>query len=158
MGLNSDSRRSYALPMMLAAASTSTGKIIAGIVVLLIGLTLIVGVIWLLWRLVSWPFRARRRARPAGLGSDYEQMIRQQLRTRPPTGDGNPPYYPLPPDWQRRLGQPEPTAPSLGSCCRRRPIAREKKKRPSGNPRRSCRGPRRSFPSPRPPSRLPGIE
>jgi hypothetical protein len=79
------------------------------IVAIIAGVLVVAGwvaVFWLLYRLVTWPSRRRRR-----LDSDYEQMIRQQPQTRPPTGDGTP-YYQLPPDWQQRLGQPVPAAPS----------------------------------------------
>src|SRR5690348_11067051 len=89
----------------MLAAATGTGDWIVGGIALVVGLAIIVGIVWLLWRLVTWPFRRHRRG-PSGLGSEYEQMIQQQQRGR----RGNPPSYPLPPDWQQRLGQPQTAA------------------------------------------------
>jgi hypothetical protein len=88
----------------MLAASTA-GEIIVGIVALLITIGIIVGVVWLLWRLVTWPVRARRRRSISGLGSDYEQMIRQQPRDRrAPSGRRDP--FPPPGGWQP---PPQPT-------------------------------------------------
>src|SRR5262245_33121455 len=80
----------------MLAAATTTGDWIVGGVALVIGLAIIVGIVWVLYRLVTWPARRRRRSH-SGLGSDYEQMIRQQSRTRPTTGGSNSPYWPPPP-------------------------------------------------------------
>src|SRR5438045_1732018 len=78
---------------MLVAANT--GAIIAGIAVLLIFL----GLMYLVIRLLTWPFRARRRKRPVGAGADYEAMIRQQGRNQPAT-QGRPLPFPPPEGWQ----------------------------------------------------------
>jgi hypothetical protein len=83
---------------MLAAVST-TGDWIVGGIALVVGLGIIVGVVWLLWRLVTWPARVRRRRRSGGgLGGDYEQMIRQQQRDQPRSGRREP--FPPPGGWQ----------------------------------------------------------
>jgi hypothetical protein len=86
---------------------TTTADWIVGGVALVIGLVVIVGIVWLLWRLVTWPARARGRRGTGGLGSDYETMIRQQPRTRPAMGE-RPMPFPPPGGWQQ-----SPTAPAV---------------------------------------------
>jgi hypothetical protein len=94
----------------MLAAHTTTGDWIVGGIALVVGLAIIAGIVWLLYRLVTWPARRRRRA--GGLGSDYEQMIRQQKRGRPVAGGGDPPYWP--PPQGSATPQPQVTAESTG--------------------------------------------
>ena len=78
---------------MVIAAATTTGDWIVGGIALVVVLAVIVGIVWLLYRLVTWPARARRRRRnTGGLGSDYEQMIRQQPKGRSATGERRLPF------------------------------------------------------------------
>ena len=91
---------------MVIAAATTTGDWIIGGVALVIVLAVIIGIVWLLYRLVTWPARARRRRRSTGgLGSDYEQMIRQQRRNKPATGERP---LPFPPPAARQQTTPAP--------------------------------------------------
>jgi hypothetical protein len=42
------------------AAATTTGNWIVGGIAVVVGLGIFVGIVWLLYRLVTWPARARR--------------------------------------------------------------------------------------------------
>jgi hypothetical protein len=115
-------------------AASSAGTIVAGIVALLIGVAVLVGLVYLVFRLVTWPFRRRRSARPAGAGADYEAMIRQQRRQPPamtsrplpfPSHSGDWPSDPEtmaesrvvlpPPPYRLREPEAEPLAPSIAA-------------------------------------------
>jgi hypothetical protein len=89
----------------MLAAHTTTGDWIVGGIALIVVLGIIGGIIWLLYRLVTWPARARRRRRSGGgLGSDYEQMVRQDKRNQPRSGRSEP--FPPPGGWQQPPPQP----------------------------------------------------
>jgi hypothetical protein len=104
---------------MEAASGSTWAGLVFGIVGLLIvvgllvvGVRVVIIALHLLWRLITWPFRALRPKPPTGAGADYEAMIRQQPRLPVTvTGGSDPPHWPPPPDWQPTPSTPEP-APS----------------------------------------------
>jgi hypothetical protein len=101
--------------MIIAASSGWVQAVVALVALfvivglLLVGLRVVAIVLRLLWRLVTWPFRALRPKPPTGAGADYEAMIRQQPGGRPVSAGSAPPYWPPPPATAR----PQTTAESV---------------------------------------------